>query len=520
MKLTKLSNSKMGQVLARLFKKEVLSISDDGKVQLSDEERDVVKKTFGEAFLTKLENATFDATASNDQVTELFDAAVAAKTASLTTEIAQLKAQNHQLQESVNILVAEPEPAPAAQQIAGAQKTANFKINPNAAHNAAAIAALATSNPYMAIRDFSDATIDISDLKSELTMAIPYGTKLDLLNTRIYGGYNDAKHFRKIESNGKDYKAISALISEVSQQFTPAWTPKGTTKFHPLTIPYRRHKINVAINPSEVIGTWLVDLYEQGKSPDQHPLVLYIVNEHVMPKVSEDITIAMLGKGKFVEAQNVQDGAEGTAAADSMDGLETILVMAKQSGKTKINFFKNARNILEIEDDKEFVEYIHNYAESISPLFRTSILEIKCSDKVLQRYRSADFKLYGKYVGEDTGNRIRFSTFALVSMECLYDSPILFATPKANLVMLVDRSLAGNCVNDVQRENYSVKIFGDYALSVGFLIAEAVFALVPDGYDPSAAVIPDPTKYSGNWYNGGDGTAAASDEGDDNGETE
>ena len=123
MKLTKLSNSKMGQVLARLFKKEVLSISDDGKVQLSDEERDVVKKTFGEAFLTKLENAVFDATASNDQVTELFDAAVAAKTASLTTEIAQLKAQNHQLQESVNILVAEPEPAPAAQQIAGAQKT-------------------------------------------------------------------------------------------------------------------------------------------------------------------------------------------------------------------------------------------------------------------------------------------------------------------------------------------------------------------------------------------------------------
>ena len=123
MKLTKLSNSKMGQVLARLFKKEVLSISDDGKVQLSDEERDVVKKTFGEAFLTKLENTAFDATASNDQVTELFDAAVAAKTASLTTEIAQLKAQNHQLQESVNILVAEPEPAPAAQQIAGAQKT-------------------------------------------------------------------------------------------------------------------------------------------------------------------------------------------------------------------------------------------------------------------------------------------------------------------------------------------------------------------------------------------------------------
>lgn len=513
MKLTKLSNSKMGQVLANLFKKDVLSISDDGKVQLTDEERETVKKTFGEAFLTKLENTVFDATASNEEVTDLFNAAVAAKTASLSTELAEEQAKNKKLQETVNILSAEPEAKPAAQTVPGPKKVQSFKINTAAAHNVAAATVLAAANPYAAIRDLSDATVDITDVKAELNMAMPLGTKLDLLNSRIYGGYNDAKHFRKIESNGKDYKAISALISEVSQQFTAAWTPKGTAKFSPLTLKYRRHKINVAINPTEVIGTWLVDLYEQGKSPEQQPLVQYIVSEHVMPKVSEDITFAMLGKGKYVEATGVQDGGEGTPASQSMDGLETILVDAKKAGNTKINFFKNARNILEIEDDKEFLEYIHNYAESISPIFKTSIFEIKCSDKVLQRYRKCDFSLYGKYVGEDKGNSIRFSKFALVAMDCLYDSPILFATPKNNMAMLVDRALAANCVNDVQKENYNVKIFGEYALSVGFLIAEAVFALVPDGYDPSAAVISDPTKYSGNWFNGG-AEAVSTDEGE------
>lgn len=508
MKLTKLSNTKMGQVIANLFKKEELSISDDGKVQLSDEERDAVKKTFGEKFLTKLENTVFDANASNDDVTSLFDAALAAKTASYEQEIAELKEQNSQLKDTVNILSEEPEPKPKAQKVQAAKKgLQSFKINKSASHNATAISALAFENPYLAIRDLSDATIDIADVKAELSMAMPMGAKIDILNTRIYGGYNDAKHFRKIESNGKDYKAVSALISEVTQQFTAAWTPKGTTKFTPLTIKYRRHKINVAINPTEVIGSWLVDLYEQGKSPDQQPLVHYIVYEHVMPKVGEDITFSMLGKGKYVEVTNAKDGDTGSPASESMDGLETLLVAAKKEGDTKINFFKNARNVLEIEDDKEFLEYIHNYAESISPLFKSSIFEIKCSDEVLQRYRKCDFSLYGKYVGEDKGNSIRFSKFSLVAMDCLYDSPILFATPKNNMVMLVDHSSASNCVNDVQKENYSVKIFGEYALSVGFLIAEAVFALVPDGYDPSAAVITDPLKYSDNWYNGGEEAA-------------
>ena len=89
MKLTKLSNSKMGQVLANLFKKDVLSIADDGKVQLNDEEREIVKKTFGEKFLTTLENTVFDETASNEEVNTLFNAAVEAKTASLQTELAE-----------------------------------------------------------------------------------------------------------------------------------------------------------------------------------------------------------------------------------------------------------------------------------------------------------------------------------------------------------------------------------------------------------------------------------------------
>ena len=96
----------------------------------------------------------------------------------------------------------------------------------------------------------------------------------------------------------------------------------------------------------------------------------------------------------------------------------------------------------------------------------------------------------------------------------MYDSAIIFATPKTNFVELVDLSAAGACINDVQKDNYKVKIFGEYSLSVGFAIAEAVFASVPEGYVPSEAVISDPAKYSDNWVNGGADAAAVNDEGE------
>ncbi|MBQ8854567.1 MAG: hypothetical protein IJ023_00270 [Bacteroidales bacterium] len=514
MKLTKLSNNKMGQVLANLFKKDVLSIADDGKVQLSDEERETVKKTFGEKFLTTLENTVFDETASNEEVNTLFNAAVEAKTASLQTELAEEKAKNKQLQESVNVLIAEPEPKPKTEKVRGSQKTQVFKINASAPHNVTALAVLGAENPFTLIHQAEDSSIDITDLKAELSMAMPIGTKLDLLNKYIYGGYDDIKHFRKIESNGKDYLAATVVMSEVSQQFSDEWTPKGTGKFTPLTVKYRRHKINVSINPTEVIGSWLIDLYEQGKTPDQQPLIQYMAVTHILPRVGQDITYTMLGKGKFVEASNVQEGQEGTASAESMDGIETILVDAKKAGNTKINFFRNAKNLLEIEDDGEFLEAIHTYATSISPLFKSAIMKIKCSQQIIDRYNACDFKVYAKYTGEKIGNSIRFSKFTLEPMECMYSSPILIATPDVNMVMLVDRANAKNCINDIQKRDYKVRIFGEYSLSVGFLISEAVFAYVPDGYDPSAAVISDPLKYSGNWYNGGDGAAEASDEGE------
>ena len=104
------------------------------------------------------------------------------------------------------------------------------------------------------------------------------------------------------------------------------------------------------------------------------------------------------------------------------------------------------------------------------------------------------------YTASESDGKIRFSRFTLTSLQSIYNSKIIFATPEGNMVKLVDYSKAESCINDIQVLNYKVKVFGEYSLSVGFLVQEAVFAAVPDGYEP--AVAGDPIEASDAWENG------------------
>lgn len=502
----KLSDNKMVRLVTSLFKKESLSLSEDGKVELTADEEAKIKATYGENFLKKFKESNFS---DDENATELFDEALKFQTEKALAEKDQII---EQLQNDIVTLSNEPEPKPAPAQVPAGRQAAGFKIDRNTSYNKVAYQMLSATNPMAAISFADSGTgVDISEIKAEFTTAMPHGFKLEILTKRIYQGFNDSQYMTRIQSKGKNYIATDAVISEVSQQFNDNWTPKGTLKFTPIEIPYRRHKINVPVNPTSVIDTWLVDLYEQGKSPDQQPLVHYIINEHILPKVTEDITYAMIAKGEYEKVTGTKDGDEGSAAAKSMDGYETLLVKGKADAKCKMNFYKDAVDVRTLSG-KELLDYIDGFSEAISPLFAKD-LPIYCSEQFLKKYRQADFDVNGKYTGELVGNALRFSKFRLVALESMYDSAILFATPKRNFIELVDYSAAGACINDIQKENYKVKIFGEYSLSVGFAIAEAVFASVPDGYTPSEAVITDPTAYSGKWVNGG-AAAAANDEGE------
>lgn len=514
---SKLSNNKMVKVVANLFKKDNFELTDEGTIELSDDEADHIKRVYGEDFLNKLQSLNL-ADESAQAATELFDAAVEAMVAEKTKE---LNGTINQLRETVTTLSSLPETKPQNQNAGAAKPGATaaqaFAINMKASYNKAVAAALASENPF-AVK--LDSSIDITDLNQEFSIAMPPKYRLEILLARIYKGFTDSKYFTPILTN-TDYIASSAVHTEVSQQFTNEWTPKGKMKFTPIRIPYRRHKINEAIKPTELLKSWLLYLYEQGKNQAEMPFVRYVVEQHILPKVVEDIQLSMIGKGKFtaVDESSLKDGDAGSAAKDSMDGIETILVEGHNGtnpAAKKINFLKNAQNVLTMTD-KEAHDYIDSFVDKIVGQFVDKNIPIYCAPEVLTKYLRAEFAITGVYTGKESDGSIRFTKAHLYPLACMYNSPILFSTPKENMAMLRDLSNPESCINDIQRQNYDVKIFGEYSLSVGFKIAEAVFASVPTGYTPYEAVRDAGIVDTEVWENGADDSGSDSGNDSDSG---
>ena len=202
----KLANNKMVQVVARLFGKEDFSVSEEGSLELSEEEESKIAATYGDGFLSKLKALNFS-DASSQEASDLFDEAVRVKAAELT---ADKDATIKHLQGEVERLAAEPEPAPAARAAApaapGVQAAMHqYAINAAAKHNKLAARLLASDDPSD-LRMMDNATIDVSDLNQEFSMAMPPKVRLELLLKQMYVGFDDAKAlFASMCENTKAY---------------------------------------------------------------------------------------------------------------------------------------------------------------------------------------------------------------------------------------------------------------------------------------------------------------------------
>lgn len=504
--LKKISKAVLKTVGAAEFAKDA-----DGKPYLTSEQRPLAVAKFGEDTIAAFERAIAsdddEATQGENFLTAVKDAHEFEKeelNKQLTAEVdARRKAEQER-----DRLAKIPVPHPAVEGATSAGASSGYRIDMKAAHNAKVSAMFNEGRIFTAA---DTPTLNIADLNAEFSMVMPPKQRIELVNKEIYLGFPDSQHMTRIQSN-TDYIASAALIDSIVQEFTDVWTPKGSTKFTPIRIPYRRHKINVSIKPTEIIKSWLLYLYEQDKTFSEMPITKYIIEQHILPKVQDDLTRKMVGKGKYEAAPAGQkDGAAGRDASQSMDGFETQLCEALKSGAGNMNFYKGAQDLFKLKG-QEFLDAFHAYIDGISRYF-VGNLPVFCSERMITHYNRQDFAVNGKYTGEKVGNSVRFTSFTLVPLLSMYNSPILFATPKSNFIELVDINSAQNCIQKVEEHHYDVDILGEFSLSIGFKIGEAVFAYVPKDYNPTTAIIADSediTAEGSIWTHGG----AAAEESD------
>lgn len=450
---------------------------EKGKSILLSTQKETLKNKYGEKFVLEFEKdlAEFekDGASAEDAVTE----EVKAK---LTSERDQNAQSLKEAQDSIKKLNGEIEaykatisklektetPDSGVHVEGGADMTKKFKPDMTLAHNKYLDAR------FKGAAYSGDTTIDTIELQKEFGKYVS-SERIEIIKG-LMGKTESTQYMSTVMTDKVEIRAQQAAIDSVLQQFTPNWTPKGKAKFTPLTIKNFKCKINTAIVPSDIMEDILGYLYDEDLKPEDMPVVRYIIQQLIFPKLDEEREIA-LAIGEFKESTATKDGDDATEANEVMDGYITQLRRYKKDSKIPITWLLNGIAL----DDAKLVEQIEKAVDEVKPLYKKKTMFIHADPELVTRYGKAYRKLYPWLKNED-GEKIKvdFSKFTFAPLEGMRGTGAFFITPKENFKHLASKD-PQTTKFWMATENYKAKIFAEWWEATGFWIAEAIFAYLP-----------------------------------------
>lgn len=333
--------NKYGAVFVEAFKKDLAEFEKDGRNAESAVTDEVRTQLEGERDKNAQELAE-----ARKALTEL-----KAKVEAQEKDIASKDAQ---------IAKMAKEPAPdAGQQVAGDKNEmgSNFKPDMSLAHNRYLDAA------FKGAAYSGNSTIETTELQKEFGKYVS-SERLEILKG-LMGTTESTKYMSTLVTDKTEVRAQQAAVDSVLQQFVPKWTPKGKSKFTPLTIKNYKCKINVPITPSDIMEDILGYLYDENLKPEDMPVVKYILYQLIFPKLDEEREVA-LAIGEFKETSAVKDGDAATDANDVMDGYVTQLKKLKKANNDKITWLLDGEKL----EDATLLAQIDKAVSEVKPLYR------------------------------------------------------------------------------------------------------------------------------------------------------
>ena len=431
--------NKYGAVFVEAFKKDLAEFEKDGRNAESAVTDEVRAQLEGERDKNAQELAE-----ARKALTEL-----KAKVEAQEKDIASKDAQ---------IAKMAKEPAPdAGQQVAGDKNEmgSNFKPDMSLAHNRYLDAA------FKGAAYSGNSTIETTELQKEFGKYVS-SERLEILKG-LMGTTESTKYMSTLVTDKTEVRAQQAAVDSVLQQFVPKWTPKGKSKFTPLTIKNYKCKINVPITPSDIMEDILGYLYDENLKPEDMPVVKYILYQLIFPKLDEEREVA-LAIGEFKETSAVKDGDAATDANDVMDGYVTQLKKLKKANNDKITWLLDGEKL----EDATLLAQIDKAVSEVKPLYRKKTMFIHADPDLVIRYSKAYREKYPWLKNED-GEKIKvdFSRFTFAPLEGMRGTGAFFITPKENFKHLRSRDPQSARVW-MQGENYDMNISADWWEADGF----------------------------------------------------
>ena len=438
----------------------------DGRSVLSSGDQQKLTEKWGEKFteafvkdLAELEKEGVSAEESVKGVASEFEAQAKKDADTITQlreEIKQLKAENDKLAKLPG------EGGEAVIDQAGGKMKKEFKPDMSLIHNKAYIAA-ATGDAWT-----GDTTVDTTELKQEFGKYVS--------SDKLVGQISCTAYMSTIITDKFEVRASQSAIDSVLQTFTPRFTPKGKSKFTPMTIKQFPMKINVEIYPSDIINDVLGYLYDESLEPKDMPIVRYIVEQLIKPKLDEDREMALC-KGRYKEPTSSDSTFTPNKAEETCDGFLTQLCDLKKNSDTDVTWLLDGTAAL--GEGEQLLKQIDQAVDAVSPLYKNKTMLIHADPDLITKYGRAYRDKYPTTKNED-GEKVKvdFSRFTFAPIEGMRGTGAFFITPKENFRHVMSRN-PQNVNLRMTSDDYVAKVLGEWREGTGFWIKEAIFAYLP-----------------------------------------
>jgi len=336
------------------------------------------------------------------------------------------------------------------------------EINPIAVGFVAVIGACIAMNPKGSMASGIDVTQIVADLGKYLTVP---KTATDIWR-RLFSGLELSPYLRKIGGQTGKYVGMSSSTTEVMQPFQSGWTPKGTTTFTPFINDVFRSKVDFLIdNIDEIVGSWLIFLHDETKDRKDWPLVKYIVEFELIPRIIEEQNVAMC-RGVYLAP------TPGTAgdAIDTMNGLQTIIT--DQITATTITPIVTGS-----VSASTGVDRFETFADGIDSKYSDKGGVILCS-KTLERYYKQDYRAtFGSTNDPAAKNNTALDHYniKIVGLEGWGTSQRMVFSQNGNLLHLYDKIFTPSTFQ-VQADKRDVILLADWHAAIGLNTLDGVFA--------------------------------------------
>lgn len=307
-------------------------------------------------------------------------------------------------------------------------------------------------------------TVNLEAIKNEI---VRYGNRNPMvieravLSKEIYLN-KLAKPLAKIK--GK-WNAPSLFMTHVVQIFNPEWNPYGDLEARLNEMKNFHQKVNFEFLPYEVYGTWLEEMYHEEKKPNEMPISKYVVNDLLLPKIIDDLNILSV-TGKYDDSQKGQDNPTfGT----SMDGLNEVIKRHEAR-----NYFK-----IPVDAGSNIVDQITAFEKQLPKGVKIPYIMISAQD--FDDYVELRETPNNQFVNLKDPHRARTKyQRELVAIPGMTKGKIV-AFMDGTFFSLYDRKDDPARIDDVQIQDYKMKIFSQWHLGYDFGASEFLFISSTEG---------------------------------------